>query len=143
MLSSWLFTSAIAVATLFGTSFGAPRANEGDVQVDSLNTINLLKDELPRYDKSKDKDGLLKLTYTAIENLVKAEKAKDRKREVSRKGGCDLTKVKVRRDWYVAFAHGYSYILTVRIGPISRMATRKATSKLFTVLLLNHQDMTP
>jgi tyrosinase len=98
MLSKWLFTTAIAVFSLAGSSIAAPGPQNEDV-VSTPATINLLTDELPPYDKTKDTDGLLKATYDAIEKLVKDEQNANKVRRSG--GGCDLTKVKVRREWWV------------------------------------------
>ena len=100
MLSRWLFTTAIALSILAGSSFSAPAPEENNVGA-SENTINLLKDGLPTYDKLKDKDGLLKVAYDAIEKLIKDEKNSARNLKTKRTNSkvCDLTKVKVRREW--------------------------------------------
>ncbi|RPA83917.1 Di-copper centre-containing protein [Ascobolus immersus RN42] len=95
MLSKWLFTTAVAVSSL-AVAVAQP---QGKLDLDASGpTINLLKDGLPPYDKSKDTDGLLKATYDAVEKLIKDEK-KNTGKATGGKKGCDLTKVKIRPEW--------------------------------------------
>ncbi|KAL1842225.1 hypothetical protein VTJ49DRAFT_5837 [Mycothermus thermophilus] len=94
MLSKWLLGTAVAVSTLVPASVAAPGPKKAD-----LNTINLLKDSLPPYDPSQDEDGFLKLTYDAVANLVEQKKNLGKGKGKGKGKGCDLTKVKVRRNW--------------------------------------------
>lgn len=100
MIPKWLFGTAVAVSAILPTSLAAPER-----RTSNSHTIDLLNDGLPPYDPSNDEDGFLRMTYDAIENLLELKGGKGKgKAKGKGKGkgkGCDLTNVKVRRNWYV------------------------------------------
>ncbi|KAL2120474.1 hypothetical protein VTJ04DRAFT_4501 [Mycothermus thermophilus] len=98
MIPKWLFGTAVAVSAILPTSLAAPER-----RTSNSHTIDLLNDGLPPYDPSNDEDGFLRMTYDAIENLLELKGGKGKgKAKGKGKGkgkGCDLTNVKVRRNW--------------------------------------------